>query len=429
MTELWLFIIVGAIAVFAAVMMLLSENAVYSALFLIVTMGCIAFLFLLLDAPFLAMVQITVYAGAIMVLFIFVIMLLGAEKLGAQKARFGWLMPVSVILSVVFLLAAGVAVAVGGVDMQSPPADAPLLRVVNATSDAGTVDVLVDGVEVASDLAFNQATAFVPIFAGEHTISFTPENGEPFSGTFTFGPDTAQSLVAFGAEDGITLSIVPADLSTPEARSSRVTFFNAYPALEEVRLYDLGQNGELDVDLTGNVTDALMATFGPGTFAEVVAVEEGTHAWAFVTPNNDILRRVVSDRFGRFYEVVRERSELILLSALRTPIDNSIIPDIAVYVDEAAPAFGGPESIGRDLFTRYLLPFELVSLLLLAAMIGAIVLTHKQEAPVRDRSGQRRRVSRPLASVIATQVGHDVMTPDTDVPALPPADSRAPAGD
>ena len=60
--------------------MLLSDNAVHSALFLIVTMGCIAFLFLLLNAPFLAMIQITVYTGAIMVLFLFVIMLLGSER-------------------------------------------------------------------------------------------------------------------------------------------------------------------------------------------------------------------------------------------------------------------------------------------------------------------------------------------------------------
>ena len=86
MTEVSLFILVGAIAVVAAVMMLLSENAVHSALFLILNMGCIAFFFLMLNAPFLAMVQITVYAGAIMVLFLFVIMLLGAEKLRGSNA-------------------------------------------------------------------------------------------------------------------------------------------------------------------------------------------------------------------------------------------------------------------------------------------------------------------------------------------------------
>nr|PZN54727.1 MAG: hypothetical protein DIU68_09890 [Chloroflexota bacterium] len=85
--------------------------------------------------------------------------------------------------------------------------------------------------------------------------------------------------------------------------------------------------------------------------------------------------------------------------------------------------------IGRDLFTRFLLPFELVSLLLLVAMIGAIVLTHREEARVRDRAALRRRVSRPLASVIASQVGRDISKPDAETPALPPAEGRTPAGD
>ena len=81
MTEFFWFCLVGLVAVVAAIFMLMSDNAVHSALFLIVTMGCIAFLFLLLNAPFLAMIQITVYTGAIMVLFLFVIMLLGSERL------------------------------------------------------------------------------------------------------------------------------------------------------------------------------------------------------------------------------------------------------------------------------------------------------------------------------------------------------------
>ena len=429
MTELWLFIIVGAIAVFAAVMMLLSENAVYSALFLIVTMGCIAFLFLLLDAPFLAMIQLTVYAGAIMVLFVFVIMLLGAERLGAHKPHFGWLTPVAVALSVIFLLAAGISVATGGVDLQRPPDDAPLLRVVNAASDVGPVDVFVDDTVLASGLAFDEASAFLPILAGEHTISFRPTSGDPFSGTFSFGPDTSQTLVAFGADGDVTLGVIPSDLSTPPARSARVTFFNAYTGLEAVDLYDLGVNGEVDTDLQGNISDRLLFSFGPGDVSEALTVEEGTQSWAFVTPNGDLLRRVVSDEFGRNYEIERERAELIVLAAQRSPIDDTLSPSVAAFVDEAEPAFGGPEAIGRDLFTRFLLPFELVSLLLLAAMIGAIVLTHKQDAPARDRSQLRRRVSRPLASVISTQVGHEVMEQHTDTPALPPADSRAPAGD
>jgi NADH-quinone oxidoreductase subunit J len=57
-----------------------QKSAVSSALFLIATMVSIAILFLLLNAPFLAAIQIIVYAGAIMVLFIFVIMLLNLRK-------------------------------------------------------------------------------------------------------------------------------------------------------------------------------------------------------------------------------------------------------------------------------------------------------------------------------------------------------------
>src|SRR5262249_39715893 len=104
MTEVILFLIVGAIAIFAAIFMLLSENAVHSALFLIVNFVCVAFFYLMLNAPFLAMIQIAVYTGAIMVLFLFVIMLLGAEKLDEPARQFRWLAPVGLALAATFLL-------------------------------------------------------------------------------------------------------------------------------------------------------------------------------------------------------------------------------------------------------------------------------------------------------------------------------------
>jgi len=87
----WLFLAVSLVAVLAAGMMLTRQNAVHSALFLIVNFGCVAFLYLMLDAPFLAMVQVTVYTGAIMVLFLFVIMLLGAEVTSDSSGRMRWL--------------------------------------------------------------------------------------------------------------------------------------------------------------------------------------------------------------------------------------------------------------------------------------------------------------------------------------------------
>jgi len=88
-----LFYVLALVAVGAAVGMLLARNAVHSALFLIVNFAVVAVFFLILGAPFIAMVQVTVYAGAIMVLFLFVIMLLGAELLrqpGNALSRQAW---------------------------------------------------------------------------------------------------------------------------------------------------------------------------------------------------------------------------------------------------------------------------------------------------------------------------------------------------
>jgi len=85
--ELILFLILALVAIATALGMLFSRNAVYSALFLVLNFVTVAVFYLLLGAPFIAMAQITVYAGAIMVLFLFVIMLLGAESLTNE---FNW---------------------------------------------------------------------------------------------------------------------------------------------------------------------------------------------------------------------------------------------------------------------------------------------------------------------------------------------------
>jgi len=75
------FLLLAAVAVAAALGMLLSPNAIHSALYLVLNFITVAVFYLALNAPFIAMVQVTVYAGAIVVLFLFVIMLLGAERL------------------------------------------------------------------------------------------------------------------------------------------------------------------------------------------------------------------------------------------------------------------------------------------------------------------------------------------------------------
>jgi NADH-quinone oxidoreductase subunit J len=97
-----LFLILGLIAVAAAIGMLTSVNAVHAALFLVINFFCVALFYLGLHAPFLAMVQITVYAGAIMVLFLFVIMLLGAERV-SLNSTLRWQGPLAAVLVVLLL--------------------------------------------------------------------------------------------------------------------------------------------------------------------------------------------------------------------------------------------------------------------------------------------------------------------------------------
>jgi NADH-quinone oxidoreductase subunit J len=74
------FWILGPLAVVAAVMMVLSRNAVHAALFLAGTMLSLAGLYAAQDAPFLAAVQVIVYTGAVLMLFLFVLMLVGVDS-------------------------------------------------------------------------------------------------------------------------------------------------------------------------------------------------------------------------------------------------------------------------------------------------------------------------------------------------------------
>jgi NADH-quinone oxidoreductase subunit J len=75
-----LFYVFAAIAVGASLLVIAQRNPVYSVLLLIASFGALSGLYVMLDAPFVAVIQIVVYAGAIMVLFLFVVMLLNAPQ-------------------------------------------------------------------------------------------------------------------------------------------------------------------------------------------------------------------------------------------------------------------------------------------------------------------------------------------------------------
>jgi NADH-quinone oxidoreductase subunit J len=79
------FYIFALLAIVAAMSVILQRTPVYSALSLIVVLASLAVIFLMLGAPFIAMVQVIVYAGAIMVLFVLVIMLLNAGHEGPSR--------------------------------------------------------------------------------------------------------------------------------------------------------------------------------------------------------------------------------------------------------------------------------------------------------------------------------------------------------
>ena len=89
MTHLIIFLFFGALCVAGAVNLLVQRHPINNALSLVVVMGSLAVEYLLLGAEFVAAVQVIVYAGAIMVLFVFVIMLLNAGEEERTKGQPG----------------------------------------------------------------------------------------------------------------------------------------------------------------------------------------------------------------------------------------------------------------------------------------------------------------------------------------------------
>lgn len=103
---LLVFIVIGTIAVASSILVVAMRNPVHSALFLLLTFLCVAVLFVLKSAEFVAAVQVLVYAGGIMVLFLFVVMLINYRHLPEERMTSPlWLGGVGVGLAVLVLLA------------------------------------------------------------------------------------------------------------------------------------------------------------------------------------------------------------------------------------------------------------------------------------------------------------------------------------
>jgi NADH-quinone oxidoreductase subunit J len=112
--EFLTFVPLAILSVVAAVAMVLSRNAVYSALMLVVNFFCLSGFYVLLEAQFIAAVQVIVYAGAIMVLFLFVLMLLGIGSEDVLTETIPGQRPAAAVLGLLLLGAVGFALANGG---------------------------------------------------------------------------------------------------------------------------------------------------------------------------------------------------------------------------------------------------------------------------------------------------------------------------
>jgi NADH-quinone oxidoreductase subunit J len=98
-----LFILFAGLAIGCAIAMVSQSNPLYSAISLIGVFVALASLYVMLAAPFIAAVQVIVYAGAIMVLVIFVIMLLNVEHLEPRHRKMKWLVPVAIGMAAVLI--------------------------------------------------------------------------------------------------------------------------------------------------------------------------------------------------------------------------------------------------------------------------------------------------------------------------------------
>jgi len=110
MLESLLFIIMSLIIIACAIGVVFQKNPIYSAVFLIQTMVSLAVLYVLLHAQFVAAVQVMVYAGAIMVIFVFVIMLLNLNKddLEGDRNKLPMQKPAAIILGLMLVVMIGV---------------------------------------------------------------------------------------------------------------------------------------------------------------------------------------------------------------------------------------------------------------------------------------------------------------------------------
>src|SRR5215203_5099066 len=132
-----LFILFAAMAIGCGLAVVVQSNPLYSAISLIGVFISLACLYVMLAAPFIAAIQVIVYAGAIMVLVVFVIMLLNVEEEVRKPPRLTYLIPVGVLLAAVLVGEAAFMLQLGSGSARVTPT-APATSDIGLTASIGT---------------------------------------------------------------------------------------------------------------------------------------------------------------------------------------------------------------------------------------------------------------------------------------------------
>lgn len=144
------FAVIAAISIAAAIGVISSRQPVHSALFLLTNFATLAILYVTLEAQFLAAVQIIIYAGGIVILILFVIMLLGSEDIPADESR-PWTAYAGIVLGIIML--GGIATGTMGSfsDTDTPTKTVFIADGVELTADE--IAAIVDTTELTAEEA------------------------------------------------------------------------------------------------------------------------------------------------------------------------------------------------------------------------------------------------------------------------------------
>ncbi len=132
---IFLFFLLAFLCVGSILAMIISRNQAHNALFLVLAFASLAGLFGLLDAPFIAAIQVIIYAGAIMVLFLFVIMMINLKE-GIPAERKRWTVRLSIFLALLLFFQLALAIR-GAVASFSRPSAEPASASLGSVTELG----------------------------------------------------------------------------------------------------------------------------------------------------------------------------------------------------------------------------------------------------------------------------------------------------